>query len=200
MRQDHPRVGRSHARGSQRGSHRSLRNPPCERIEAARPLRIQESPGPRRRKEIEIVSEVEVFKRDYYTCQLCGKGLLLNLRPRHPKGPSVDHIVWLSRGGSHTFDNCQTAHLGCNTREGRPYMDGAQPPGAANRARRDREARERRSSAARLRYERRRQRELLTGCIWIVVILVVVIALSFLSTNLSKAEGRSEVWRQDSCW
>ena len=123
---------------------------------------------------IELVSEVEVFRRDHYTCQLCGYGLLLNLRPRHPKGPSIDHIVWLSRGGSHTFDNCQAAHLGCNTREGMPYRDTALRPGEANRYRREREARARRQRAARDRYRRRKNRELLAGCLQLLALIVVV--------------------------
>jgi 5-methylcytosine-specific restriction endonuclease McrA len=126
---------------------------------------------------IELVSSVEVFRRDHYTCQLCGKGLLLNLRKGHSKGPSVDHIVWLSRGGSHTLANCQTAHLGCNTREGMPYRDTALRPGEANRYRREREARERRSRAARERYRRRKNRQTLMGCLTIVGLLLVVVVL-----------------------
>ena len=78
-------------------------------------------------------------------CRLCGKGLILNEGARHPKGPSVDHIVWLSRVSSHTFENCQAPHLGCNRREGMQFRDSDRRPGKANRARRAREARTRRS-------------------------------------------------------
>jgi len=124
--------------------------------------------------EIELVPEVEVFRRDHYTCRLCGKGLLLNQRPRHPKGPSIDHIVWLSRGGSHTFDNCQAAHLGCNRREGMPYRDTALRPGEANRYRRERAARDRRRRATRDRYRRRKNREALIGCLWWLALALVV--------------------------
>jgi 5-methylcytosine-specific restriction endonuclease McrA len=127
--------------------------------------------------EIELVSEVEVFRRDHYTCQLCGKGLILNERPRHPKGPSIDHIVWLSRGGSHTFDNCQAAHLGCNRREGMPYKDTALRPGQANRYRAAREARNRRSRAAKERYRRKKNRETLNGCLVYLALIVIVVVV-----------------------
>ena len=28
--------------------------------------------------------------------------------------PTLDHIIPLSKGGSHTWDNVQLAHMGCN--------------------------------------------------------------------------------------
>lgn len=33
-------------------------------------------------------------------------------------GASLDHIIPLSRGGHHTADNVQAAHLACNHRKG----------------------------------------------------------------------------------
>lgn len=33
---------------------------------------------------------------------------------RNPRGPSIDHIIPLSQGGTHTLDNVQLAHLKCN--------------------------------------------------------------------------------------
>jgi 5-methylcytosine-specific restriction endonuclease McrA len=129
-------------------------------------------------EEVELVSEIEVFRRDHYTCQLCGKGLILNERSNHPKGPSIDHIVWLSRGGSHTFGNCRAAHLGCNRREGLPYKATARAPGEANRARRAREQRKRRSRAARERYRRRQNREVLSGCLMVIVLLDLVVLIA----------------------
>ena len=34
-----------------------------------------------------------------------------------PMSASLDHIVPLSRGGTHTLDNVQLAHLACNERK-----------------------------------------------------------------------------------
>lgn len=62
-----------------------------------------------------------LYDRDGGRCQLCGglcdyddfilrDGVTVvgNLYP------SIDHVVPLSRGGSHTWDNVQLAHKGCN--------------------------------------------------------------------------------------
>ncbi len=62
--------------------------------------------------EIDKIDRRVVFERDQFICQLCG-------RPTDPNGesgdrPSVDHIIPLSRGGSHTYANVQTTHLTCN--------------------------------------------------------------------------------------
>lgn len=48
-------------------------------------------------------------------CWLCGELIIYGLRPRHRRGPSLDHVVPLSRGGS-LLDpaNCRLAHYGCN--------------------------------------------------------------------------------------
>jgi 5-methylcytosine-specific restriction endonuclease McrA len=35
-----------------------------------------------------------------------------------PTAPTVDHIIPLARGGSHTWDNVQLAHHLCNSLKG----------------------------------------------------------------------------------
>lgn len=54
-------------------------------------------------------------------CALClgARGpILFGLRRNHPLGPSLDHIVPLSRGGHPTAPwNLQPAHFGCNARK-----------------------------------------------------------------------------------
>lgn len=53
------------------------------------------------------------------TCSIChgAKGeVLFGLRPRHPLGPSLDHVVPLDRGGHPTDPgNLAPAHFGCNS-------------------------------------------------------------------------------------
>lgn len=50
-------------------------------------------------------------------CQICGqktdKTNIVNGHIRR-KYPTVDHIIPLSKGGTHTWDNVQLAHMGCN--------------------------------------------------------------------------------------
>jgi len=66
----------------------------------------------------EFISPKEVFERDGWTCQLCHCPT-----PAHLIGtwsrqrPTVDHIVPLSKGGSHTYQNVQCACSTCNIRK-----------------------------------------------------------------------------------
>jgi hypothetical protein len=66
----------------------------------------------------------DIYERDAYTCQICRKRVYKRARYRksdgkiHPRSPSIDHIVPMSRGGNHEPHNCQTACIICNTRKG----------------------------------------------------------------------------------
>ena len=65
-------------------------------------------------------------------CALCGKPVDMTLSGRTALGPSVDHIVATTAGGS-WFDpgNWQLAHLECNNKKGRGVSLGvARPSGA----------------------------------------------------------------------
>ena len=66
----------------------------------------------------ESFSDDEIYERDDWTCQLCGRPVDPTLRWPHPMYKSLDHRVPISRGGSHTRDNVQLAHLSCNSRKG----------------------------------------------------------------------------------
>lgn len=73
---------------------------------------------------VETVSCIDVFERDHWTCQLCHRRVLRKAKRSvrtgrlHPRTASIDHIVPLSRGGSHSERNCQCACLRCNVRKG----------------------------------------------------------------------------------
>lgn len=63
----------------------------------------------------------KVIKRDRGICQICGKpvdagdykhGKIGNLYP------TIDHIIPLSLGGGHVWDNVQLAHMYCNAKKG----------------------------------------------------------------------------------
>lgn len=56
----------------------------------------------------------EVFERDGWRCQLCGRRVRLTKGPRAARRAVVDHIVPLSRGGTDTYDNVQAACHACN--------------------------------------------------------------------------------------
>ena len=55
------------------------------------------------------LSRREVFNRDRYTCQYCG---------RQSHDLTLDHLVPRHRGGGHSWDNLVTACKSCNHRKG----------------------------------------------------------------------------------
>ena len=64
------------------------------------------------------VTRRRVFERDKYICQICGKPTDpsdTSWGTIGPNAPTVDHIVALKNGGSHTWDNVQCAHAICNS-------------------------------------------------------------------------------------
>jgi 5-methylcytosine-specific restriction endonuclease McrA len=58
----------------------------------------------------------EVFARDGYACQYCG---------RQSNDLTLDHVVPRHRGGTHTWDNLVTACKACNHRKGGKFLDEA---------------------------------------------------------------------------
>lgn len=60
----------------------------------------------------------DIFKRDNYICQICG--LVCDTQDKSwghfgRYSPTVDHIIALANGGTHTWDNVQCAHAICNS-------------------------------------------------------------------------------------
>jgi 5-methylcytosine-specific restriction endonuclease McrA len=56
---------------------------------------------------IEKVSRTEIIERDKSTCYLCMRVLL-------PTEVTLDHVIPLAKGGSHTADNLRVACSPCN--------------------------------------------------------------------------------------
>lgn len=55
--------------------------------------------------------------RDDRVCHICRKKVHPTKTHPHAKAPTIDHIVPLSRGGTHTWANVAVAHFVCNTRK-----------------------------------------------------------------------------------
>lgn len=83
----------------------------------------------RRRRAREKATQVDLFKadeiyeRDNWICQICGKRVSATLRYPNQMSASLDHIIPLSLGGTHTKDNTQLAHFKCNTAKGIKGLD-----------------------------------------------------------------------------
>jgi len=55
------------------------------------------------------LTKLEVFTRDQYTCQYCG---------RQTKELTLDHVIPRRRGGKHSWENVVSACKVCNRRKG----------------------------------------------------------------------------------
>ncbi len=67
---------------------------------------------------VERIDPREIFERDGWICGICGKRVSQRYRAPHPLSASLDHIIPLARGGTHTRDNVQLAHFICNSYKG----------------------------------------------------------------------------------
>ena len=67
---------------------------------------------------VEDVNPKIVFGRDGFRCHLCGQLTGRDLKYPHPRSPSIDHVIPLSKGGTHEMANVRTACLRCNIKKG----------------------------------------------------------------------------------
>ena len=64
---------------------------------------------------VEPISNIEVFKRDNYTCYMCGIEVDPEADCYQPNSPTVDHVLPFAEGGQHTMDNVRCACFKCNS-------------------------------------------------------------------------------------
>lgn len=68
--------------------------------------------------QVEDLRPIDIYERDIWLCGICSTPVDPDLSHPHPMSPSLDHILPLSRGGTHTYENVQLAHLTCNVSKG----------------------------------------------------------------------------------
>lgn len=61
------------------------------------------------------VKLVEVYRQSRGICYICGEWV-------KPKDASMDHVLALTNGGTHTYENLRLTHLQCNLRKGARYI------------------------------------------------------------------------------
>ena len=62
------------------------------------------------------LTRLEIFHRDHYMCQYCGK---------ETKQLTLDHIIPRYRGGQHTWENVVSACIPCNRRKAGKILPGS---------------------------------------------------------------------------
>jgi 5-methylcytosine-specific restriction endonuclease McrA len=60
----------------------------------------------------------DLCERDGWRCGLCHRVIRQDLAYPHPGSASLDHILPVSLGGAHVYENVQAAHLRCNRDKG----------------------------------------------------------------------------------
>lgn len=63
----------------------------------------------------EPIDCARLFERDGWRCQLCQRRIDPRRKHPDPLSATIDHIVPISLGGSHTWQNVQAAHFACNS-------------------------------------------------------------------------------------
>lgn len=75
------------------------------------------------------ITLAKVYKRDHGVCYICGKHLILNDDYNRLDAPTIEHVVPICRGGTHTWGNVRLACRACNNAKGtkllKEYIDKA---------------------------------------------------------------------------
>lgn len=67
----------------------------------------------------QTIDRLAIFERDKWTCWICQCHSPASLlRTNHPQRPTLDHVIPLSKGGSHTEGNVRLACFACNMKKG----------------------------------------------------------------------------------
>lgn len=67
---------------------------------------------------VELVFPEEVFSRGQFICKICDKRCPPDAKVPNPDAPTVDHIVAISKGGDHSYENTQCLCFMCNCTKG----------------------------------------------------------------------------------
>lgn len=86
-----------------------------------RKIKIRDITHIRRAKKLKVKYEnikvEEIFKKDNWICKICGEPVDKYLGYPNSMSATLDHIIPLSKGGTHTYNNVQLAHLICNIKK-----------------------------------------------------------------------------------
>jgi len=69
----------------------------------------------KRTLQVQTINEKIIYLRDGWICQICKKRVDKRFKYPNPMCASLDHIMPLSKGGTHIYANVQLAHFACNS-------------------------------------------------------------------------------------
>lgn len=86
-------------------------------------MQLRKSRAVRKAREktatVEPIDPIEVLKRDKWKCYICGVDTPYKLKGKHKdNAPEVEHVLALSNGGTHTWDNVRCSCRKCNLSKG----------------------------------------------------------------------------------
>jgi hypothetical protein len=84
----------------------------------------------------EVISRQFIYERDNWTCYLCGTSVDRHSSPLDPLYPTLDHVMPLALGGTHTADNLRLACRACNMAKGASFL--VPPPTTPQRRKKSR--------------------------------------------------------------
>jgi 5-methylcytosine-specific restriction endonuclease McrA len=91
----------------------------CRFIKKARQKNVATARRQSAEKAGDKIAWRELGERDGWQCHICNRKVQKRAgTAKQPKGATVDHIVPVAHGGSHTWDNVALAHRVCNTSRG----------------------------------------------------------------------------------
>lgn len=73
--------------------------------------------------ESERIVRQDIYERDGWVCQLCKLPIDRTVSPQHPMAATIDHMMPVSWGGSHTHRNVWTTHRSCNSEKSDRWAD-----------------------------------------------------------------------------
>ena len=73
----------------------------------------------------EKVNSDVIYKRDGFKCKSCGCEVVKS-KEYKPNQATIDHVIPISKGGSHTIDNIVTMCQSCNSNKSNKLINGAQ--------------------------------------------------------------------------
>lgn len=72
----------------------------------------------KRANQVQPIRNVDVFERDKWICGICGEPVGRSLEWPDPLCATLGHILPLSKGGHHVWENVRLVHARCNSGRG----------------------------------------------------------------------------------